>query len=133
MTQTQERVDISTAAERAERIVSRAGERLGMLAGRAAQRFQQTAQAFREKADQADIPASAQQKGSSTHVPSAQTYHQATERAEEMVERFGQRVSHWTQLGNMQARRTLARLREDAEDMWVEAQGMHHEWSGKRE
>ena len=48
------------------------------------------------------------------------------ERAEEMVDRLGQRAG---QIGSEVAQRLLrlaARAREEAEDIWAEAQSMHH-------
>jgi hypothetical protein len=40
-----------------------------------------------------------------------------TERAEEMMEKVGERVGDW-------ASRALARAREEAEDIWAEAQAV---------
>jgi hypothetical protein len=39
------------------------------------------------------------------------------ERADELIEEWGQRVGGWLS-------RTAARAREEAEDMWAEAQGI---------
>jgi hypothetical protein len=49
-----------------------------------------------------------------------------TERAEEVVDRAGERVGQLaTQLG-FRLRQALARAREEAEDMWAEAQSLRH-------
>jgi hypothetical protein len=49
------------------------------------------------------------------------------ERAEELVDRMGQQVGHWTFLAGQQIRRFVARAREEAEDIWAEAQSMRRE------
>ena len=134
MTQSEEKATTVAASERAEQIVTRAGERLGRLAGKAVMRVQQAAQGFREEADDMDALETTSEKHEAT-TPSAQNIQHppTTERAEELVDQFLQRASHWAVVGNLQARKTLARLREDAEDIWVEAQGMRGSWGRKRE
>lgn len=134
MTQEQHENATPAATERAEQILSRAGERLGKLVGRAGQRLQQTAQAFREEADQMDDPGS-----TSTHPRSrASTARKApanqptTARAEELVGQLEQRFNRWALVNGAQAKRAIARLREDAEDMWIEAQELRTDWRGTR-
>lgn len=131
MTQMKEEETIPAATERAEQIVNRAGERLGKLAGQAVLRFQQTRQALHEEADEMDTPEPASARNES-RSSTTQTNAPATERAEELVDQFGQRVGHWAIVNNLRARRMLARLREDAEDIWVEARGMRGSWKRKR-
>lgn len=135
MTQTREKAHPQAPTERAALAANRAGERLGLLVGQTALRLQRASRFFREEADRMDTPAtdadSDQQKpesGRKSLVDQA-----TTERAEELVDQFGQRVRHWALVGSLQTKRTLARLREDAEDMWVEAQEMRGEWQYKRE
>jgi hypothetical protein len=48
----------------------------------------------------------------------------ATERAEELADRMGQRLGYVTTLVGLRIRKTAARAREEAEDMWAEAQGI---------
>lgn len=115
------------ATERAEDIFEQAGLRLGRFAGQARQRFQQAAQAFRAQADEnLRVP---QQRGGDTNEgrPSA------TERSEELIDQLSQRVNHWVTVNGLQARRKLALLQENAEDMWAEAQSQYAAWKSRRE
>lgn len=134
MTQTREREAAPLTTERAEQMLSRAGEQLGRLAGRATLRLRQTAQAFREEADHMDMSKSASEHQSAR--PRGRRNNRANqvtlEKAEELVDQLRQRVGHWTTTGGLQMRRALARLREDAEDMLVEAQNMRREREDKR-
>jgi hypothetical protein len=130
MTQLQEKE--SPGIERAEQALSRAGERIGRLVGLAGLRIQRTARSLREEADHMDEPESTQH-GNGKQTRKAPENQPATARAEELVDRLGQRMSHWATVNGLQARRTMARLREDAEDMWVEAQEMRNGWRSKRE
>ena len=49
----------------------------------------------------------------------------ATERAEEILTRSGERLGRWLAAASRQVRRAAALAREEAEDIWVEAQAMH--------
>lgn len=51
----------------------------------------------------------------------------ATERAEELVDRIGQRVGYVASLAGLRLRRMAALAREEAEDIWAEAQSIHRE------
>ncbi len=46
------------------------------------------------------------------------------QRAEEMVDRFGERLGAWAARVGQQLRVAAARAREEAEDIWAEAQSM---------
>jgi hypothetical protein len=48
----------------------------------------------------------------------------ATERAEELADRMGQRIGYVTTLVGLRIRKTAARAREEADDMWAEAQSI---------
>lgn len=50
----------------------------------------------------------------------------ATERAEEMMDRVGEQLGTWTVRATTEIRRLLARAREEAEDIWAEAQNTSH-------
>ncbi|BCL81550.1 hypothetical protein ccbrp13_40150 [Ktedonobacteria bacterium brp13] len=131
MTQTREKDTILAAAERSEQILTYAGGRLGMLVGRATIRFRQAAQAFREEADHMDMPGltSTQQAGRPASERNADLNRSTMERAEELVGR----IEQWAIVGSSQMKRAIARLQEDAEDMYVEAQDMHDKWKDTRE
>lgn len=130
MTRVQEKG--SPGIERAEQALSRAGERIGRLVGLTGLRIQRAARSLREEADRMDEPESARH-GDGKKARKAPEGQPATARAEELVDRLGQRMSHWAVVNGQQARRTMARLREDAEDMWIEAQEMRNGWRSKRE
>ncbi|HEU5381560.1 MAG TPA: hypothetical protein VFV38_39570 [Ktedonobacteraceae bacterium] len=117
MTQTQERETVP-ATERAQHIINEAGERLGMWTGKMVWRMRQAAGSVNAKADQMEgTEAKPGQNGQKVSP-----FQPNVERAEELVDRAGQYITHWAQVSNIQIRRTMARLRENAEDIWVEAQ-----------
>lgn len=125
MTQTQEREGGLALIERSERAASQAGARLGRLAGLTGLRLQQLVHGWREEADRMDEPEAPREA-----AHQAGERQPATARAEEVVDRLGQRVSHWALVNGLQVRRGLARLREDAEDVWAEAQETRTSWRG---
>jgi hypothetical protein len=51
-------------------------------------------------------------------------------RAEELVDRFGERAGSWLSHVGRDAERLLARAREEAEDIWAEAQSLRHNGRG---
>jgi hypothetical protein len=128
MTQTQEKQDTPLTMERAEQMLTRAGGQVGILAGRAMQRFRQTTQAFHEGAGHMDMSASGHQVDPDATARKRQL---AMKRAETLVDQLEQRVGYWAVLGSLQMTRTLAHVQEEAEDIWVEAQNMRYEWKSK--
>jgi hypothetical protein len=125
MTQTQDRGSDRALIERSEQAASRAGERLGRLAGLTGLRIQHLVHTWHDEADRMDEPAAP--RGAARPTRERQP---ATARAEEVVDHLGQRVHHWALVNGLQARRALARLREDAEDLWVEARETRALWRG---
>ncbi|MEO7018531.1 MAG: hypothetical protein ABI234_00075 [Ktedonobacteraceae bacterium] len=123
-----------STTEKTEQIVNEVGARVGMWAGKVVRRMQRTARSFSNEANRTDTPDEEHHEASygeqhmvsngEHHTMSAE--HPTMKRAEELVDHFGQHVVHWTQGGNMQLRRSIARLREDMEDMWVEAHEVQH-------
>ncbi|HTI13517.1 MAG TPA: hypothetical protein VL461_02960 [Dictyobacter sp.] len=118
--------EISPATERAERLLDRTGERIGYLMGRTNQRVRRTTTALRERIEQRNADKSASSGGKETqHAPSAHEANQAImERAEHLVDRVGQNVGSWSGDASHRMQWMFARVREDLEDMWVEAQHM---------
>ena len=57
-------------------------------------------------------------------TPPAATQQPATQRAEEIVDRVGERVGYLASSIAQRIRTTTARAREEAEDMWAEAQSI---------
>ncbi len=130
MASTQQEGTGPAAIERAEQLLERAGVQIGRLIGLTGLRVQRMAQAVREKAEQGGEPAP--QHGNGARAQEHEAGQLATERAEVMVDQFGQQLSHWTQGKGFQARKVMARLREDVEDIWVEAREKCGEWEHRQ-
>jgi hypothetical protein len=126
MNQTPEEQPAQTATARAEVLLGNLGRRLDQFAAQAGQRMHTVATSIREEADQMDQPETA--SGEKAHSPAtAQTEEKgkiAMERAEEFVDRVSHRLGRYLAIGGFQAKRTTARLREESEDMWAEAQNI---------
>ena len=129
MSQTRGEKPDQAATERAEEVFEQLGQRIGHLAVFARQRIQDAATAIKHEADQMDQPTTTPAKKSSQSetAQAEEAGKPATERAEEMVDRMGQRLGHFTSLASLQIQRVVARAREDAEDMWVEAQNIRNQ------
>jgi hypothetical protein len=119
MTQAQRNESGPALVARTELAASQVGERLGRLAGLTGLRIQQAARSLHVPTERGDQ--SAERQGQAAQTERTAQRQAATARAEEAVDRLGQRISHWALVNGLQARRTLARLREDGEDLWVEA------------
>jgi hypothetical protein len=117
MNQPHENETASPAKLRAEQVVNEVGERFGMWAGSVMTRMQRAAGALNHEANRMDTPGAEAEQGQDTHT---------MQRAEELVGKAGQYATRWTLTGNMNLRRAMARLREDMEDMWVEAHEIEH-------
>ena len=50
----------------------------------------------------------------------------AIERAEEMVDHLGERAEALASMAGLRIRKLAARAREEAEDVWAEAQNVRH-------
>jgi hypothetical protein len=83
-----------SATERAERLVEQFGQRLGATREQLAARAASDSQAQRP----------------------------ATERAGELLDRAGEQVGRFAAVAGHEMRRFIARAREEAEDIWAEAQ-----------
>ncbi len=124
MSQTQRDKPTQPATVQAEELFDRMGQRLGYFTALATQRLQRATTSLREQADRLDQPEptpEAQSNGPAV-TRTEEARRQATAKAEEMVDRMGQRISQYTDLAGLQIMRAVARAREEAEDMWVEAQ-----------
>jgi hypothetical protein len=123
MSQTQEKKESRPATERAEELLDRAGHSLGLFVASAGQRVQRAAAVTREKAGQKSSPVSLNGKKESHRASSGKEANQeAMERADEMVGEMEQRLRHFASVVSFNVQKTTARLREEAEDMWAEAQ-----------
>ena len=121
------------ATVRAKALFDRMGQRIGYFAALTTQQIQRATSSLHEEADQMDHPQMAPGiKSPMTAEAQMQEASQpATEKAEEMVDRAGQSISHYTALIGLQIQRAAARVREEAEDMWAEAQNIRHQ-NGRR-
>jgi hypothetical protein len=94
MDEAPERPQRRSATERAERLVEQFGQRLGATREQLAARAASDSQAQRP----------------------------ATERAEELLDRAGEQVGRFAAVAGQEMRKFIARAREEAEDIWAEAQ-----------
>jgi hypothetical protein len=117
----------ATTAERAEQALDTIGYQLGFLAGKASQRFEHAVSTARASA-QPQTP----NTGEETHnespslLPSEEAKQHAFVRAEEIVQIAEQRLGQWSALLSYQSQRLVARMREDLEDVWAEAQHLRN-------
>ena len=97
MSQEQKQQSNHSATVRAEEPLDRLGRRLGLLAGRASQRVQGASTALRERAErperQAQPRTAAEQPRQPATASAEEKGKSATEEAEELVDRMGQRLS----------------------------------------
>ena len=127
MSQTPTEKSGQPATERAEEFLDSLGRRIGLFAARAGQRIQDAAVTMRERTDQ--IGQQNTSSGTQTS-PSARTGEksgQMMEKSEELVDRAAQRFSQYALRAGFQIQKATARLREEAEDMWAEAQHIRQE------
>lgn len=85
------------------------------------QRAQQLVDQFGQR-----LAAARTQMAARAQASDGQPQRPATERAEEMMDRLGEQLGKWTVRATTETRRLLARAREEAEDIWAEAQNMSH-------
>ena len=121
------------ATERAEAILDNLGRRIGIFAARAGQRIQNAATSVREGTDQVGQQNTASRENSSQSAPAGDRSEQMMERSEELVDRAAQQLTAYAVRAGYQIQKATARLREEAEDMWAEAQNIRQENSRKRQ
>lgn len=133
MSQTQKENPTQTATQRAEQLFNRMGQRFGLLTALANQRLQSMASSIREEADRMDEPqiGPGEQSDGSSVGRTEEVRQLATAKAEQMVDQVGQRINQYTAIASLKIQRTVARAREEAEDMWAEAQNIRHQNGSK--
>ncbi len=132
MSQTQEKKPEQPAVVRAEEAIDRAGRGIGLFAGLAVQRIQSAATSLQKRTDGMAQPKTEGEKPSQPAIPQAEEPGKlARERAEKLVDSIGQRLGLFAVLVGLQIQKAAARVREEAEDVWAEAQNMRHESSRK--
>lgn len=117
------------ATARAEALLDNLGYRISLFASQAAQRVQNVATAIRDRAEQMERPST--EPGERTHSPKIEGAEEQGEialvRAEDLVRRFEQQIGHYTSLASSYLQRQAARVREEGEDIWAEAQSICRE------
>ncbi len=123
------------ATERAEALLDNVGQRIGLFAALTMQRVQHAAASIREEADRLDQPnTSPEEKPELPAIARTEEGSKlAAERAEELVDQLGQRITHFAAITSLQVRRVTARAREEVEDMWAEAQNVRQERGHKQQ
>jgi hypothetical protein len=113
-----------------EVLIDRMAHSLGFYAARTYLRIQSMARPAHEGANQQD---QLKREQTETADQPAQSPEQAeelsqsrTRKAEEMVDYLAQHLSSLTATVKLNFQRTTARVREDTEDMWAEAQDIRH-------
>jgi hypothetical protein len=124
MSHTNEHNSGQTAPERAEQTLDNIGHHLGLWAGTATYRIEQIMNNVRFSAP--FQTSDTQQESERSLQSSGETAQPAFDRAEEFVQRAEQNMGRWTARLSQQSQRMVARMREDLEDMWAEAQHMRH-------
>ena len=122
------------AGDHPDAFVNRIAHSLGFYAARTYLRIQdithathkETHQQDQERAEQTESPdQSAQQPEQATGQPEEQKK-PVTRKAEEKLDNLVERLSSLTETFKFNFQRTAARARENAEDIWAEAQNMRH-------
>ena len=131
VSQTQEDLSSGSATERAEALLGRMGRGLGVFAATTTQRVQRAATTVRERADQRSQaePVRAEKPGQSAAAsPQPSESDEATmEKADELVSLMEFRIGHFASSMSRNIQKTAARVREEAEDMWAEAQHIRYQ------
>jgi len=115
-----------SAVTRAEEGLDSFGQRIGLFAGRARLRIQDTGKTLGFLADQGNQSKSASgtKPGQPTTAGPEKSGQPATEKAEELVNRMGRRINRLSNLASQNVIKASAYVREEAEDVWAEAQSI---------
>jgi hypothetical protein len=114
------------ATERAEAAFDQLGQRIGVFAHRIRQNVGSMAASVKNKVNNLEPPGTLSARKSSQMQPQ-QSGPPQIERAEEKVDHLGQRLGAWGSQTSSQFQKVVARVREDTEDMWVEAQNIRRQ------
>lgn len=132
-----------SATARAEELLDRTGQRMAIFALQARQRLQETVSSIRTEADRMDQPSQQEEGRAEAHDRAAQADQisattdqraapadqktplnnaSGTTRAEGLVDNWTQRIGATAFVSSLQVQRFMARMREETEDIWAEAQ-----------
>jgi hypothetical protein len=118
---------------RAEEALNRAGRNIGLFAGLVGQRLQRAAVTMPEGWQRAAKPTLApDEQSEQPEVARAEERaelagQKATEQAEQMVDQAARRLGNLATTISHQAQKAAARLREEGEDIWFEAQHLRQQ------
>lgn len=111
-----------TATVSAEQMLDRMGESIGSFAARSGQRMQQFTTRLRTKGiPGADKLQAMQRRSQVTSTSSSEVQTLPLEKAEAVIDTMQQRIALIASVVDLQSRRTMTRIREEAEDMLAEA------------
>jgi hypothetical protein len=127
MNHIQERESGQSAVTRAEELVNHAGQRFGLFAALAGVRVLQTTLALSEQMIRQRIAQLSQAKKGPARQQEQPGSTPATNHTEQLVERMGEQLGSFTALASRSVLSTGTRIREEAKDIWTEAQAIHHE------
>ena len=127
MSHSQEGESGQSAVTRAEELVNHAGQRLGLFAALAGVRVLQTTLALSERMIRQRIAQLSQAKEGPVGQQEQPRSASATNQAEQLVGRMGQQLGSFTALASRSVLSAGVRIREEAKDIWTEAQAIHHE------
>ena len=128
MSQTQEKKPEQPAVVRAEEAIDRAGRGIGLFAGLTVQRIQSAATSLQKRTNGKTQPKTEEEKPGQPAISQAEEPAKlAQERAEKLVDAMGQRLGLFVAFVGFQIQKAGARVREEAEDVWAEAQNIRHE------
>ena len=132
MSQTQEKKSEQSAVVRAEEAIDRAGRGIGLFAGLTVQRIQSAATSLQKRTNGKVQPKTEEEKPGQPAISQAEEPAKlAQERAEKLVDAMGQHLGLFAAFVGFQIQKAAARVREEAEDVWAEAQNIRHENSRK--
>ena len=132
MDQLKDEQSVQPAMARVEDLIERLGFRIGLFVGLAGQRIQSAPAslrtAFTRMRSQSHLPVmnreAAQLDRPAEREGTEEADRQATEKAEVLVDRMGQRMNRIASLSSLYALKATAYMREGVEDIWAEAQSL---------
>ncbi|MBO0778109.1 MAG: hypothetical protein J2P37_04705 [Ktedonobacteraceae bacterium] len=111
---------------RAEEMLDRAGQNIGFFAGQARQRVQHAATSFCRGRGRQE-PSEGEQLAPSMKDQAEKATSETLKRAEYLVDQVEGTAGLLATAIGFRLRRATARLREEAEDMWAEAQSLREQ------
>lgn len=127
-----------SAGEHPNTLVNRMAHSIGFYAARTYLGIQNITHTTRQEADRPDQLKTKQikppgqsaqpseQEPAQATAPEKEEHQSRTSKAEAMIDDLAQRLSSFTAMAKLNFQRTIARAREDTEDLWAEAQNIRH-------